>query len=212
MCTLQSPGKRRYHREQKVLRQSAAFDTISTSSIPNVVILLQPSLMTPIEYAWTWRICAWERALIRAQSMAGYFATLGGGYFMCHHWQTAVRLAQHQQAMAYILGDTSMMYKCVLNQAYNYIHAGRFRRAHRWIRYVYDQVRDKDTVLTNMCKSAHLFARRVRQLNATSLGSYDSEINTKDNHDNQRRSRTMDDYARVRLVQDQSTSNDRLIV
>jgi hypothetical protein len=140
--------------------------------------------------------------MIRAQSLAGYFATLGGGYFMCHHWQTAVKLAQYQQQMAMILGDTGMIYKCILNQAYNYIYAGQFMLAYKWIHYVFVRVQGRDEVLANMCRSAHLFAKRVFELHRTSLGNDKLES----------KSRTVDDYARVRIVRDRSSKDDKLVV
>lgn len=143
------------------------------------------------------RLNCLERGLIRAQSYAGLFATMGGGYYMCHHWKTAVHLAQRQRALARILGDKEMYYKCGLNQAYNYIFAGYFKTARNIIQDVYQAAGREsktDLVVLNMCKSAWLFCCRVRK--------------AKLRHNKQQVSGTVDDFSRIRLVEDKSTTRD----
>ena len=170
----------------------------TSDSGESIVLWLRPPTTELVERSFTARLLRWEHDLIRAQTYAGFFATLGGGYFMCHHWTTAVKLAQQQQYMASLLGDTGMFYKCLLNQAYNYIYASKFARAHRIIVAVYHAVKQQarpDIVLLKMCISANTFRRRVR--NAQLTGDCAS---------------TIDDFARIRLVRDQSTPDDSLPV
>jgi hypothetical protein len=142
-----------------------------------------------------------ENQLIRAQSVAGYLSTLGGGFFMCHHWTTAVTCAQQQQQLARLLGDSSMFFKCLINQAYNYIYAGKFKAAKALLLHVYATVcREKpgeQKVLMNMVTSALLFRRRVKEAKQQLK-------------DSPCLSKTMDDFGRIRLVRDESSADDMI--
>jgi len=167
-----------------------------TKGLRRLVVWIQPPTITPLEYYFMSLMIKWEHERIQAESLAGYIATLGGGFFMCHHWSTAVRLAQQQQRLAAYLGDTEMYYKCLINQAYNYIHAGRFRTANRLVKLVLQAVQQgphEDEVLVKMCYSARLFGKRVRKA---------AVKNDQESHS------TVDDFARIRLVQDQSKDAD----
>ena len=142
------------------------------------------------------RVIRLEHALIRAQSVAGYFATLGGGFYMCHHWSTVVQLARNQQKLAEFLGDKEMYYKCLLNQAYNFIYGGKFSTARSIIRMVFLDAAsetNRDDALLNMCRSAWLFCRRVKK---AKLRRRIDEPGT------------IDDYSRIRLVDDKSATTD----
>ena len=179
-----------------IRRRRLRVEGTDTKNLKKLLIWIQPTPTTPLEYFFGGLLVKWEHERIQAESLAGYIATLGGGFFMCHHWMTAVRLAQQQQRLAAYLGDTEMFYKCLINQAYNHIYAGRFRIANRLIKYVMQAVKQGshgDDVLIKMCYSARLFGKRVRRAAIK---------------DNKLSHSTVDDFARIRLVQDQSRDAD----
>jgi hypothetical protein len=158
---------------------------------------LEPSSHVQHDDSFTGRLIAWEHKLIRAQSLTGYIATLGGGFFLCHHFQTAIALAQQQQQLALFLNDYGMYYRCMVNTAYNFVYAGKFRMAHQVIQYVWTQAKlltPADPVLEKMCSSAMLFCNRVRKASNRLRAS--------------RVSTTIDDFARIRVFDDQSHNND----
>ena len=174
--------------------------------------LLQPSVVTTHEQAWEGRVLHWENQLLRAQTVAGFLSTLGGAYFMCHHLSSAVVLAQYQQRMAQFLSDSSMFYKCLVNQAYNVVYAGRFRSAMKLLRTIEQSVvlerpMDRD-VLLQMCAAARLFARRVQKASLTLPKQPTSKRCTPDAASSTGSSAVVDDYARIRVVQDASTLRD----
>lgn len=155
-----------------------------------------------MEYLFEGLLIKLEHEMIQAQTMAAYFASLGGGFFLCRHLKTALVMARQQQRMAAILGDTSMFLKCLVNQAYDLIYAGSFQAANVVIKEVLQHARTMtpiDDSLIQMCRSARLFSKRVakaRQLPAESKSQM-----------------TNDDLYRIRMVQDQSvaaTSSDVL--
>lgn len=196
---------RRVHRETKEPKDASEPSkhglqsrqlTVRRRTPGHVRIALQPPSITLLETSWEGRLIHFEHQLIQAQTIAGYLSTLGGGYFMCHHFSTAVGLAREQQRMAKILNDSSMYYKCLINTAYNYIYAGQFDLANQVIDGVLASLvreRPLDTqVLYNMCRSARLFGKRVQRWARQ--------------HHERRLSKTVDDFARIRLVQDASTT------
>jgi len=50
-----------------------------------LLVWIQPPAITPLEYYFMSLMIKWEHERIQAESLAGYIATLGGGFFMCHH-------------------------------------------------------------------------------------------------------------------------------
>jgi hypothetical protein len=161
-----------------------------------IFVWINPTNLNKFEYTFSELLNHWEKKLIKAQSMAGYCATLGGGFFMCNHWTTAVQLAKKQQILAALIGDKSMYYKCELNQAYNHVYAGNFNTAKQLIRNVYMSSLAQphvDNVLVQMCYSAWLFCNRVFKAKLA------RDANT---------SKTVDDFLRIRLVQDRSCDED----
>jgi hypothetical protein len=187
-------------------RLRLAFDTDKniSSDIKNtvarkIVLWIQPPLETHIEPYFSGLLIKYEHEFMQAQSLAAYFATLGGGFFLCRHLQTALTLARQQQRMAVFLGDTGMYYRCLINQAYNYIYAGHFKVANTLIKQVRAAAtattsRKRDDVLIQMCASARLFSKRVRKARQTPV--------TKEQQ--QQSLMTNDDLYRIRMVQDQS--------
>jgi hypothetical protein len=122
-------------------------------------------------------------------SLNAWISTLGGGYFLCRHLETAVFMAQKQRAVALWMGDQSTADKCTLNEAFNYIHAGGFRIAMAMIRSVTLSSEARgDTLVLKMCYSAKLFLKRVRR-----AAKFEGDRDEKN-----------DDYQRIRIVQDRS--------
>jgi len=185
--------------------KNVVVDTRCSRQFREVILWIEtPTVRQPVEDAFMGRLIALEHKLIRAQSLTGYVATLGGGFFLCRHFKTAIALAQQQQKLALLLNDYPMYYRCMVNAAYNYVYAGQFRVANQMIRYAWENAKNlttPDPALMKMCYSAMLFSRRVKR----ALKSYDesrglppSDFKTK----------TFDDYARIRVVPDQSFKTD----
>lgn len=144
------------------------------------------------ERIFTPRLVKLENIMLRLQSLNAFFSTLGGGYFLCRYLSIAVRLARSQRAIALSLGDRNLAARCTVNEAYNYIHAGKIKHALMLLKQVQAAAVDRDDELTiSMCKSARLFAKRVRKANAFE--------GTKQSVD--------DELQRIRIVKDDSKIN-----
>lgn len=221
-------------------RQYLTVTKQSSASPANVTIWIQPPFHTRLETAFERRLVSWEHCLIQAQTIAGYLSTLGGGFFMCHHFSTAVIMARNQQRMAHILNDRNMFYKCSIYQVYNFINAGHFQLAKRLLRrlqqaLVKERPRpSQQDVLLQMCASALLFCRRVQKQasklvaqprqddNLAFQHRYSTHVQ-KQQHQQHRKypeqtqkqhriiSKTVDDFARIRLVPDESRPDDMVI-
>ena len=160
--------------------------------------LILPESEARLGYSWEERLILLEHDMIRAQSIAGLYSTLGGGYFMTRRLQTANALAREQKRVALLLGNKEMYYKCTINQAYSEIYRGRFKMARMhilqvWVALANEKHFDEKEVLQNMCRSAMLFRKRVRMARR--------EVPEK-------RCALVDDFSRIRVVQDQSSQDD----
>lgn len=153
-------------------------------------ILLLPYSQTKISYTFAGYLIAWEHRILRAQSMNGYISTLGGGFFLCHHFQTAIRLAQEQQRLAILSQRPDVYWTGWIHQAYSHIYAGHFRTAITILRTVHNANRHHPT-LGAMCQSARLQCKRMKRAALASTPS-----------------KTMDDWMRIRVVRDQSKEDD----
>lgn len=184
------------------------------------IFTIQPPTNTPLEYTFSGLLIRWEHLLIRAQSLSGYISTLGGGFFLCHHFSTAIQLARRQQRLAILLNDESMYYACWIHQAYSHIYAGKFGKANAILRQVWTAITSssshqndydttsqstKNTLLHKMCRSARLFSRRMHKASQSKL-----DQNTKDDV-SKLLSETIDDLKRIRVVQDKSKADDLVI-
>lgn len=207
------------------------------SEVRKITIWIEPPHITRLEYSsFMARLITWEHILLRAQSISGYIATLGGGFFLCHHYQTAIVLARQQQEMAVVLNDPGMYYRCLLNTAYSFIYAGYFAKAKRLIRHVWDILHPayKDgssnkgspmlalpneseaRVLFKMCHSAWLLAKRMKlvmiaQQQEQHLSGTVIVKSRKGEQAATMSKTTIDNYARVRVNKDRSLDDDLLI-
>ena len=122
-----------------------------------------PPTLEP-ERLFTSRLVRLENIMIRLQSLNAFFSTLGGGYFLCRYLTTAVQLARWQRTIALSLGDRDLAARCTVNEAYNYIHAGKLTHAFQLIKKVKeDAIKRGDMLTVSMCKSARYFAKRVQK-------------------------------------------------
>lgn len=187
-----------YSREIRVPNPNAQF-----ANNASIYLWIQPPQETFMEYYWTGLLIRWENQLIRALSLTGYYSTLGGGFFLCHHFQSAIALARQQQRLARFCSNDIMYYGCIINQVYSFIYSGKFSFARRLLRQVYVQIAKATPkpsgTLINMYQSAKLFCKRVRQSNLTT-----SEVDTCKNV-----TKTIDNNQRIRIVlHDQSKTED----
>lgn len=122
-----------------------------------------PPTLEP-ERLFTSRLVRLENIMVRLQSLNAFFSTLGGGYFLCRYLTTAVQLARWQRTIALSLGDRDLAARCTVNEAYNYIHAGKLKHAFHLIKKVKaDAIERGDALTVSMCKSARYFAKRVQK-------------------------------------------------
>lgn len=181
------------------------------SSTGNCIIWINPPENDRLESYFAGLLIRWEHWHIQAQSLSGYIATLGGGFFLCHHFQTAILLARHQQRMAVFLNDESLYYTCFVHQAYSHIYAGNFRTALSILRQVLHAIQPSpnvppsDPVLMKMCLSARLFCKRMRQASRVA-----ARIEVEVDADGPV-SRTVDDHQRIRVVRDKSKFDDLVV-
>lgn len=181
-------------------------DCLHLNNINSMRLWIHPPNNSKIEYLWEGLLLQWENRLIQAQSFAGYIATLGGGYFLCHHFHSAFVLATQQKRLALLLSDESMYYKCYINQAYNLIYAGKFDSANKLLRLLVRELSSRhytsDSVLIKMCRSARLFSKRMHKASKTLLQNSEDARNSVV-------SKTVDNYQRIRVIHvDQSRDDD----
>lgn len=155
----------------------------------SIDIWITPPQVTRIQYTFSGLLIHYEHLWLTLQSLSAWIATLGGGYFLCRHLATAVRMARQQRALALCMCDYDTADRCTLNEAFNYIHAGQFRVARRLIRAVQESsTQRKDKLTLRMVYSAKLFLYRVKQAAKFAREKDD----------------TVDDYQRIRIVGDRS--------
>jgi hypothetical protein len=160
------------------------------TNIRSIDIWIVPPQFTRIQYYFSGLLIHYEHLWLTLQSLSAWIATLGGGYFLCRHLKTAVRMARQQRALAIWMFDYDTADRCTLNEAFNYIHAGQFRLARRLIRAVQESSRQRnDTLTLRMVHSARLFLHRVKR---------SAKFFAREKDD------TVDDYQRIRIAGDRS--------
>ena len=153
---------------------------------PNSDVVVLPPTQTRLSLAWNMRLLHWESIHVKVQTLTAWVSTLGGGYFLCRHLDTAVQLARQQRFLATWIGDETMADRCTINEAFNYIHAGQFQVASRLVsRVERSAARRGDQRTVRICEAAKLFSQRVEQ---------SAKYQTTQRDD------TLDDYQRIRIV------------
>jgi hypothetical protein len=204
-----------------------------------IFLIVTPPSTTLMEKSWEYRLVSWEHLLIQAYSVSAYLATLGGGHFLCRQLSTALKLAQYQQyVITHVLhgsSDQTMLFKCILNQAYNYMYAGHFKMARKILRYIQNRcfptdnrrshekpAEIHDQSFLRMYQNARITCRRMQNLQIlpvevsqqeTQLEKPSSdmatEFNTTVTTDLLKKQSSLllthDNWYRYRIVQDQSS-------
>jgi len=155
-------------------------------------------------------------------SWSAWLSTLGGGYFGIKNLEKSLWLSKQQRSLALWFGDAKMARQCILNEAYNWMYAGRFKKASSLLDQLEDGVtrrkmdisnRNKNDCMTNIssyqyttddgkllqqCLTARVCLRRLKRLSQQGLKRYrqsdckGSTISLQ--------SRTIDDLQRFRIV------------
>ena len=146
-----------------------------------------------------------ENQHIKLQTLNAFTATMGGGYFLCRFLSTAVQLARYQRKIALALDDIPLAMKCTINEAYNYIHAGKIDYSNKLISIVEKEAKYKLNrrgrhafvarqadyeVVVGMCQSAKWFGERVR------------EAGLKEKNLEGGKQATNDNFLRIRVMKD----------
>eukprot|EP00979_Chaetoceros_neogracilis_P014674 scaffold4826_cov274-Chaetoceros_neogracile.AAC.3 len=176
------------------------------SSSINITVILLPPYRYPTayhpnprhsnlytEHLFASALVQQENLNIRLQTLNAFVATMGGGYFLCRFLSTAVRLAQYQRQIAIALDDVQLAMKCNINEAYNYIYAGKIDIAKAFIQVTEREAETRgDDLIVGMCQSATWFATKVEE---TAL----KEMELDDG-----RQATNDDFLRIRIQRNRS--------
>jgi len=155
-------------------------------------------------------------------SWSAWLSTLGGGYFGIKNLEKSLWLSKQQRSLALWFGDEKMARQCILNEAYNWMYAGRFKTASSLLdqledgvtrRKMYASNRSKSDCMTNICSyqyatddgkllqqcfTARVCLRRLKRLSQQGLKRYHQggcEGST-----TSLQSRTIDDLQRFRIV------------
>eukprot|EP00586_Coscinodiscus_wailesii_P021547 CAMPEP_0172515146 /NCGR_PEP_ID=MMETSP1066-20121228/265685_1 /TAXON_ID=671091 /ORGANISM="Coscinodiscus wailesii, Strain CCMP2513" /LENGTH=162 /DNA_ID=CAMNT_0013296113 /DNA_START=357 /DNA_END=845 /DNA_ORIENTATION=+ len=137
----------------------------------NLCICVLPSPKSSPRSSFTNRLIHLENQRIRLHSLNAYVATLGGGYFLCRYLSQAIALARYQRSIALALHDRNLAGKCTVNEAYNYVHAGRCRDALAIVKLVRKEAKKRgDEELKRICSAAMTFALRVERCSLTGRG------------------------------------------
>mmetsp|Transcript_21441 Transcript_21441/g.34512 ORF Transcript_21441/g.34512 Transcript_21441/m.34512 type:complete len:220 (+) Transcript_21441:1-660(+) len=175
----------------------------TTSPVITVPLYIVPAPRTTfLDTTFTSLVLRHERTLLKKQTLTAWMATLGGGYFFIKQLSKSLQLARQQRLLALQIGNEAMARHCLLNEAYNLIYAGKFDEARRVLTTLEKFVVSKRNILEEdeiqrtlrQCHAARLFCRRLKKLSRR-LGKYHTG-NASENH-------TMDDFQRVRIVQEQ---------
>lgn len=203
-----------------IQKRTFQVSTIHAIQYESIYIWIQPPNTIQLDYIFAGHLIRLEHRFIQAQSLAGYMATLGGGFFLCHHFQTAIILAEQQQRLAVLLNDERMYYACAINKAFSCLYNGRFRLAKNILRQVLQSIqrprsslngtstRPPDPVLINMYHSAILLCKRMETAKSmhTLLDTTNAGIVL-----NERKLGIVDDFQRIRVVDDKSKRNDLVV-
>ena len=181
----------------------------NTSSNMKIVVWIFPPLTPPSDIDRTpfaAIVSRIQRILSMQQGYNAWASTLGGGYFGIKNLHKSLYLARQQKSLALWLGDYKMARQCTLNEAYNWMYAGRFPMA----RIVLDQLEQEvvaaikphtaedDQIFLQRCAAARVFLRRLKKLSQKGLGTYHQIV-----YHEQRKSRTIrtnDEFHRFRIV------------
>jgi len=126
-----------------------------------------------------------QNRILKLQTLNAYLSTMGGGYFLCRCLTISIQIARQQQRVALALGDLPLALKCIVNEAYNWIHVGKVKKARnilKWVeKFAHNEINSAPNlektkksfmkqeenkefyIIRNMCKSAKLFAIRVQR-------------------------------------------------
>ncbi|KAI2508296.1 hypothetical protein MHU86_6101 [Fragilaria crotonensis] len=78
----------------------------------SIDIWITPPQLTRIQYTFSGLLIHYEHLWLTLQSLSAWIATLGGGYFLCRHLATAVRMARQQRALALCMCDYDTADRC----------------------------------------------------------------------------------------------------
>lgn len=162
---------------------------------PRLEIFVQPPTISTLEPIFSSVVLRTEHTLLRLQTLAAWWATLGGGYFFCRRLHVSLQLAKQQQALALYVGNIHMARQCSVNEAYNLIYAGKFRSAKKVLKDLEDSImagETPDSVTLRQCQAARLLAKRLKMVYQRGLKEYNAkEIKP---------TLTRDDFQRIRIV------------
>lgn len=200
--------------------------SISLAIIPPMTPFVTNKYALQPERIFSSSLVRLENLQIQLQSLNAYIATLGGGYFLCHYLSTAVCLARYQRQIAIQLNDIELAMKCTINEAYNYIHAGKIKKALKLIedtkewaksrikkRSTLLKVDEEKDIIISMCNAARWFAEQVQNEMDSSMNSQDEQQNGKyqsmfSNQKESLVSTTHDDFQRIRVVRVRQVSHN----
>jgi len=114
-------------------QKGASSETTTPSSFP-ITLWILPPLAPPSDIDRTpfaSIVSGVQRGLSLKRGRTAWLSTLGGGYFSIRNLARSLWLSRQQRGLAIELGDFEMARRCTLNEAYNWMHAGRFGAAAR---------------------------------------------------------------------------------
>lgn len=169
-----------------------------------------------LDRTFTGVVLTFEKTLLQKQTMTAWMATLGGGYFFIKRLSHSLVLARQQRLLALQIGNISMARQCQLNEAYNWIYAGKFRQAKLVLKSLEAQAvvaaaegdhKGESQRMLRQCHAARILLKRLKMLGSR-LKRYktdnnpgdNNKINTINNNNKDKISHTVDDFQRVRIV------------
>jgi len=110
-----------------------------------------------------------HRRVLFQKTYSAWLSTLGGGYFGIKDLAHSLWLSRQQRNLAVEVGDIYMAQQCTINEAYNWMYAGRFRLA--------------ATVLRNLEEELSKSRRNVTTAkDEGTIGSYNTRNNISKHH------------------------------
>jgi hypothetical protein len=159
---------------------------------PNTIVYLKAPVVVHPDPIFTAVVLQVEHSMLKLQTLTAWYATLGGGYFLCKRLSHSLILARQQRLVALHIGNTVMARQCSINECYNLIYAGHFRLALKVLDELELEVSSStdDKVTQRQCQAARSLAHLMKKM-AKRLKRY---------HATEKTHATVDDYQRIRIV------------
>lgn len=202
----------------------------SLKGLSTICLYILPPLMSPSDIDRTpfaSIVSNLQRKVLLHKGVSAWLSTLGGGYFGIKDLAQSLMLSWQQRGLAMQVGDIYMARQCTINEAYNWMYAGRFTLAATILKNLEAEVIQNKPIPGDKCcvsrrrsnisgktnlyttcdekilqqyRTAWQCLRRLKKLSKLGLEKYCKSKDSAGSSNGDDVTRTIDDYQRVRVV------------